>query len=92
MLLRVLGEQLRRLRLAENCSQEELACASGIGMSTLKRLEGGRGCHLSSLADVLVQLGLADPLLDFFQEQVREAQAADTSRRRASRSRASSPE
>ena len=86
-LLRFLGDRLRRLRLAQNRSQEELAAASGIGMSTLKRLERGQGCHLSALAEVLVQLQVKDRCEEFLDELVQDARPEDTSRLRASRSR-----
>ncbi|KUJ84552.1 XRE family transcriptional regulator [Microbulbifer flavimaris] len=90
-LMRVLGDQLRRLRLAGNRSQEEVAAASGIGMSTLKRLESGRGCHLSALAEVLLQLDVAEPLEEFIEEFVQSAQADDAARRRATGSRKQPP-
>ncbi|WP_237065344.1 helix-turn-helix domain-containing protein [Microbulbifer guangxiensis] len=86
-LLRVMGEQCRHLRLAHNRSQEELAAASGIGMSTLKRLEKGQGCHLSALAEVLVQLGVSERCETLFEDLAQDLQVADAARLRASNNR-----
>lgn len=86
-LLKSLGEQIRRLRLAHNVSQEALAIGSGIGLSTLKRLESGRGCNLSVLVQLLVALGYEDRLERFFAQLAEEASGGRVPGRR----RASSP-
>lgn len=86
-LLKSLGEQLRRLRLAHNVSQQALATGSGVGLSTLKRLENGRGCNLSVLVQLLTALGYEERLEQFFAQLVDEASGGSVANRR----RASSP-
>ncbi|SDZ85234.1 helix-turn-helix domain-containing protein [Microbulbifer marinus] len=64
--LEQLGDHFRRLRLARNVSQETLANESGVGLSTLKRLENGRGCNLMALVQLLEALGCLNDLESFF--------------------------
>ena len=54
-----LGIQLKRLRLRNNMSQEELSEKAGIGLNVVKRLESGKGVTLSSFVRVLVVLDKA---------------------------------
>lgn len=91
-----LGEHFRRLRLARNIPQESLASASGLGLSTVKRLENGRGCNLSAMVQLLGALGYGARLEDFLGELADEAarQSDDivSERRRASAARRVSEE
>jgi len=48
-----LGEQIRRLRLRKNMTQQELAQRSQISLSTLANLESGKGSTLKTLIAVL---------------------------------------
>lgn len=91
--LLLLGEHLRRLRLAANISQQELATQSGVGLSTLKRLERGQGCNLAALLQLLEALECADRLEAFFAELADEAPPGhvDGMRRRASSQRRGVP-
>ncbi|MCX2795164.1 helix-turn-helix domain-containing protein [Microbulbifer thermotolerans] len=82
-----LGKQVRHLRLAHNISQKDLASGSGIGLSTLKRLENGQGCNLAALVQLLVALN-CDDKVDVLFAQLAEDVAGS---RAAIRSRASSP-
>ncbi|WP_237057049.1 helix-turn-helix domain-containing protein [Microbulbifer sediminum] len=88
-----LGEHFRRLRLARNIPQETLAVESGLGLSTVKRLENGRGCNLSAMLQLLAALGYSGRLEQFLAHLASEAtQQSDdimTDRRRASAPRKS---
>ncbi|MFI2809686.1 MULTISPECIES: helix-turn-helix domain-containing protein [Microbulbifer] len=91
-----LGEHFRRLRLARNIPQETLAAESGLGLSTVKRLENGRGCNLSAMLQLLAALGYADRLEQFFAqlavEAARESDDSMGDRRRASAPRKATEE
>ena len=67
-ILRALGDRMRTERLNQNRTQEEVASSAGLGVIVLKRLEGGRGCNLSSLIRILRTLGRLDHLDSFLPE------------------------
>ena len=52
-----IGIRLRRLRLQENISQEDLAVAVGISRRTVANAEKGAGCTLQTLLAILRGLG-----------------------------------
>ena len=52
-----LGEDLQRLRIRQNLTQNILAERSGISVSAVKNLESGRGATLHTLISVLRTLG-----------------------------------
>ncbi|MGL6161071.1 helix-turn-helix domain-containing protein [Microbulbifer sp.] len=83
-----LGERFRRLRLARNISQEALAENSGVGLSTLKRFESGRGCNLAALVQLLAALGHLGELESFFAQLAERGEGVSPTdgdtRRRAS--------
>ncbi|MCW8127138.1 helix-turn-helix domain-containing protein [Microbulbifer halophilus] len=85
-LLTQIGDHVRHLRLSANISQEELAATSGVGLSTLKRLERGEGCNLAALLQVLEPLDAAGKLEAFFARLAGEVRTSgpDGERRRAS--------
>lgn len=85
-----LGEHFRRLRLARNVSQEALAENSGVGLSTLKRFESGRGCNLVALVQLLEALGHLGELESFFVQLAHRGEGA-TNTAGDARQRASSP-
>jgi len=52
-----LGGYLRGLRLERNVSQKEFAAKSGIGLSTLIKLEAGKGSTLKTFIRAMKTLG-----------------------------------
>ncbi len=48
----VVGETIRKTRTAADVSQEKLAKAAGINLSTLQNAEGGMSCSLYLLARI----------------------------------------
>ena len=56
----LLGERLKALRLDQNLTQKTLAQRAGIGLGTLKNLEGGSGSTIATLIAVLRVLGRED--------------------------------
>ncbi|USA41742.1 helix-turn-helix domain-containing protein [Spongiibacter taiwanensis] len=56
------GQRLARQRKNKGFRQEELAEAAGIGVATLRRMEGGLDAHFSSWIKVLAALGESESL------------------------------
>lgn len=48
-----LGQHLRDLRLRQNIDQRQLAERASVALNAVKRLEGGKGSHVTSLVKVL---------------------------------------
>ncbi|NDY41718.1 cupin domain-containing protein [Dissulfurirhabdus thermomarina] len=66
-----IGEKLKRLRLANNLTQEELANRTGLTKGYISQLERDlTSPSLATLKDILDVFG--ESLADFFQEQTRE--------------------
>lgn len=63
-----LGRRLRRVRLDQNRTVEEVAEEAGVGARTLSRLEGGEGATLANVVRVLRALGRLEALEDFLPE------------------------
>jgi transcriptional regulator with XRE-family HTH domain len=61
-LLVELGSRIARARLRQNQTQAELAASAGVSLSTVRRLEAGRGSQLSAFLSVLRSLDLLDEL------------------------------
>ncbi len=61
-MLAELGSRLERTRLERNVTQQHLADQAGVGISTLKRLEGGGGTTLANTIRVLRALELLEGL------------------------------
>jgi len=57
---RVLGERLAAQRLSRNLTQRQLSDSAGVGINTLRRLEGGENASLDTLLRVMDALGLGD--------------------------------
>lgn len=57
-----LGDRLRRLRLASNVTQADLAHKAGVGTRTLVRLEAGEGGTIDTLVRVVSAMGLGSHL------------------------------
>lgn len=54
------GRQVRRARLIEDLTQEELATAANVTQKTLSKLESGQGSTLTTIVKVLRALGRED--------------------------------
>ena len=59
----LMGEQLKKLRLAQNIDQETLSAQAGISRRALQKLEAGQGSNMSTLLSVVRSLGREDWLL-----------------------------
>jgi transcriptional regulator with XRE-family HTH domain len=90
-----LGERIARTRLERNQTQRELADTAAVGVSTLRRLEGGEGATLSNLIRILRALDLMDALDRLVPEPapspVQQLKLAGRRRRRASGGRVRRP-
>jgi transcriptional regulator with XRE-family HTH domain len=53
----IVGNQVKRIRIRENLTQEELSARSNISKSALFNLENGRGSTVKTLVSVLNTLG-----------------------------------
>ncbi|MFO7560644.1 MAG: helix-turn-helix domain-containing protein [Desulfobacterales bacterium] len=60
--LREIGDRTRRERLNQNLTQETLAQRAGVSRRVILDLEGGKGCGLSSLIEILRALRKLDQL------------------------------
>ncbi len=63
-----LGQRIRRTRLEQNRTAEELAESSGVGTRTLLRLESGEGATMTTLVRILRGLGKLNALDSFLPE------------------------
>lgn len=64
-----IGEKLKAVRLKQNITQQSLAEASGVTLSTVKRMENGEIGAFSSLIRVLRVLGLLDYIQPLTEEE-----------------------
>lgn len=55
-----LGVQVRRVRLAENITQDDLAARADISVGALRNLESGRGASVTTLLRALRALGRSE--------------------------------
>lgn len=60
--LTALGAQIESYRLSRNLRQQDVAQEAGIGLSSITRLEAGKGATLDTLIRVLRALGCEDRL------------------------------
>jgi transcriptional regulator with XRE-family HTH domain len=58
----VLCAQVRRIRLARNITQAQLADEAGVSLPTIGRLENGKGITLDTFIRVLTALGIQQNL------------------------------
>jgi transcriptional regulator with XRE-family HTH domain len=87
---RELGQRLRKLRLQQAVSQEELAARAGLSARALKNLEANGQSTLETFLRVTQALGRAtdlDPILEVKVQSIREMELANRERHRAPRSR-----
>ena len=63
-----IGKHLQQIRLKQNITQQSLAEAAGVSLSTLKKIEKGEIRTFDSLIRILRTLGLLDVLLPLVEE------------------------
>ena len=61
-ILKRLGTRLKAYRIARGMKQQELAAESGVGVSTIAKIENGQSVSLSLLVSVIRTLGLLENL------------------------------
>lgn len=86
--IREIGGAIRRMRLGQNLTQQELALRAGVDRMTLGKLENGQGANLLTLIQLLRALGQLETLSDFEEHPVtsplQAARLQGKPRRRAS--------
>jgi transcriptional regulator with XRE-family HTH domain len=88
-----LGADVRRTRLRQGLTQEELARQAGVSLSALKSLEAGRGTQLRTLVRVARVLGRDEWLASFAppEPSVSPMQLLRDQQRQAGRTRQRAP-
>lgn len=61
-ILKRLGARLKAYRIAREIKQQELATESGVGVSTIAKIENGQSVSFSLLISVMRTLGLLENL------------------------------
>ena len=61
-ILKKLGKRLKDYRISQRFKQQELAEESGVGISTIAKIEKGQSVSFSLLISVMRTLGLLDNL------------------------------
>lgn len=61
-ILKLLGKRLKSHRISRGMKQQELAVESGVGVSTIAKIENGQSVSLSLLISVMRALGLLENL------------------------------
>lgn len=82
-----LGIRLKRQRLSQSLSQQELAERAGVSAGTVKNLESKGQSSLETLVRIVTALGLVDDLAQLFQLKVNSIAAMEGAAR-AQRQRA----
>ncbi len=62
----ILGERLKKQRLLANFSQHELAQKSGVGISTVARIETGQAGTFENVVRIATALGLINEFSELF--------------------------
>lgn len=85
-ILTELGERLARIRKQRGFTQVELAEEAGIGVATLRRIEGGQDSQLESWLKLLKALDMASAIEALLPEQFSSpmAEVRSSARRRSS--------
>ena len=60
--LNTIGKRLKEIRLRQNITQDEIALRAGISKLSVFNAEAGKNISLSTLIDILRQLGLMENL------------------------------
>jgi len=87
-----LGQRLRKHRLAQSLSQEELASMAGLSLGAVRKLERDGQCSMATFVRAVQTLGLTqalDPLFDSRPLSIAQAERAEqaSKRQRAPRKR-----
>lgn len=61
-ILRELGKRLARVRKQQGFAQEQLATMAGLGVATLRRIEGGQDGHMESWLKLLKALKMTQSI------------------------------
>ena len=62
----ILGDRLKQRRLSLNLTQKSLAEKSGVGVSTVARIESGQGGTLDNLIHIAIALGMINEFAQLF--------------------------
>ncbi len=84
-----LGRRLAKVRRLQGYAQQQLADVAGVGVATLRRIEGGQDSHMQSWLKILKALGLTQSIDKLLPENFSSPMAdalADRSRRRKRKS------
>ena len=87
-ILRELGRRLARMRKQQGYSQTQLASAAGLGVATLRRLEGGQDGQLESWLKLLMALNLAQSIDSLLPENFDSPMATALAGKRGRRKKA----
>ncbi len=93
-ILKELARRVARIRKAQGFSQIELAMEAGIGVATLRRIEGGQDCHIETWIKLLKALNMTSAIDALLPETFNSPMAetlANTSRKRNKSTRQSGP-
>lgn len=90
-ILSELGKRLARVRKQQGFTQDQLASMAGIGVATLRRIEGGQDGHMESWIKVLKALNMSQSIDALLPENFSSpmADVLDTNRRRHRHSKTS---
>lgn len=64
-----IGEKLKAIRLKRNITQQSLAEASSISLSSVKKVENGEIGSFDTLLRILRTLGMLDSIITLFEEE-----------------------
>ena len=65
----IIGKKLKAARLKQNITQQSLAEAANISLSTIKKIEKGEICTFDALLRMLRTLGMLDTLQQLVEEE-----------------------
>ena len=83
----ILGDRLKQRRLELNLTQKALAEKSGVGVSTVARIESGQGGTVDNLIHIAIALGMINEFAQLFvipPASINDIIAKQTPRQRAS--------
>lgn len=72
----VVGEKIRKLRLEDELTQEELALKSGLSQGYINQLENGRRNYTQKTLELIAQ-ALSVPIITFFEENAESINTSD---------------